>query len=207
MIEIRKIRPEDAEIAALLHMEGQPGTFLTTLGKDFLTALYTELGDSPWGLAFVATQDRNGEVVGIIAGSTDTHALFKDLIWKRGLHLAIPVLRRALGQPSLLTKVLQTLFYPNKLHAKPGDAEFLFIGVSGRARRQGIGTRMLEELIQACREQGATGLLSTVDVTNPRANPFHVKWGFKIIDSLLLYGRKMNLYYLPLEQDNKANEG
>lgn len=209
MIEIRRIRPEEASIAAALHVEGQPGTVLTTLGKEFLTALYAELDRSEHGLAFVAVSE--GRVVGIIAGSTDTRALFRDLVWKRGLRLALPVARRLLRKPALLWRVLQTLAYPNKLRAKTGDAEFLFIGVSSEMRRQGIASRMLEVLIAACKERGATGLLSTVEASNPRANPFHVKWGFEIIGHLKLYGRPMNLYYLPLvashPQEDPAGEG
>lgn len=202
MIEIRKLRREEAPVAADLHIEGQPGTVLTTLGKEFLTALYAELSDSQHGLALVAVQE--GQVVGIIAGATDTHALFKELIWKRGLRLAIPVARRLLRKPALLYRVLQTFTYPNKLRANPGDAEFLFMGVRSDMRRQGIASRMLEALIAALKERGATGLLSTVDVTNPRANPFHVKWGFQVIAQFDLYGRKMNLYYLPLKDKAPA---
>ena len=85
MIEIRELRPSDAHIAALLHQEGQPGTVLTALGIKFLNALYTKLGQSEVGIAFVATQD--GQVVGVIAGTTDTHALFRELIIKRGVSL------------------------------------------------------------------------------------------------------------------------
>jgi len=204
MIEIRTLRPEEAPIAADLHIEGQPGTVLTMLGKEFLTALYREINDSAYGLAFVATSE--DKVVGIIAGATDTGALFKDIILRRGIHLVWPVARRLLSKPALLWRVIQTFAYPGKLPERPGDAEFLFIGVSGEMRRHGIASQMLERLIAACQERGARGLLSTVDVTNPRANPFHVKRGFRIIDTFDLYGRKMNLYYLPFT-DQPAGEG
>ncbi len=204
MIEIRELRPEEASIAADLHIEGQPGTVLTALGKAFLQALYLEINDSPYGLAFVATSE--DKVVGIIAGATDTGALFKDIILRRGWHLVGPVARRLLSKPALLWRVIQTFAYPSKLSERPGNAEFLFIGVSGEMRRQGIASRMLGRLIAACKERGCQGLLSTVDVTNPRANPFHVKSGFSIIDTFDLYGRKMNLYYLPFT-DPSAGEG
>ena len=198
MIEIRELRSSDARIAALLHQEGQPGTVLTTLGAKFLTALYTNLGQSEVGIAFVATQE--SQVVGVIAGTTDTHALFRELGIRRGISLAIPIMGQLLKKPALAFRILQTFVYPSKLDSKPGEAEFLFIGVSSQVRRQGVGSRMFEALVQECRRRGASGLKSTVDVTNPHANAFHVKWGFEIVGSLDLYGRWMNLYYIDLQQ-------
>lgn len=198
MIKIRPLGPADAPAAAMLHQEGQPGTVLTALGARFLTALYTKLGQSDVGIAFVATQEE--QVVGVIAGTTDTHALFRELIVKRGVSLAIPIMGRLLRKPSLAFRVLQTFVYPSKLDTKPGEAEFLFIGVSSQVRRQGVGSRMFEALVQECRRRGATGLKSTVDVTNPHANAFHVTWGFDIVGSLNLYGRGMNLYYVDLQE-------
>ena len=40
MIEYRYLQPEDAEAAADIHIEGQPGTVLTQLGRPFLTEMY-----------------------------------------------------------------------------------------------------------------------------------------------------------------------
>ena len=205
MMEIRAMRPEDAHMAALLHMEGQPGTVLTALGEHFLTALYAKLCRSSHGIGFVATD--GDQVMGIIAGTTDTHALFRELILKEGLSLSMPVAAQLVRKPGLFFRVLQTFAYPNKLEAQPGEAEFLFIGVSSQARRHGLGSRMFQALVAECQRRGATGLKSTVDASNPHANAFHVKWGFEITNHFDLYGRKMNLYLLDLRQPPKTKEG
>ena len=209
-MEIRQIRPEDARAAASLHIEGQPGTFLTSLGEEFLTAFYAGLCDSRWGYSFVAVEGDNP--LGVIVGASDTRALFKEFITKRGVHLAIPVLRRLLSRPSLLGGVLQSFFYPSKVGAASGEdesgaaAEFLFIGVSVQARRQHIGSKMLHVLIEESRRRGCTALQSTVHVDNRESNAFHEKFGFQIVGSMELHGKKMNLYSLPLQEAKSGRE-
>jgi ribosomal protein S18 acetylase RimI-like enzyme len=195
-MEIRTLRQEDAHPAALLHIEGQPGTFLTALGPNFLDAFYTELGASTGAYGFVAVEA--DKVIGVVVGTTDTHALFKEIILKHGLRLALPALLSVLRHPGLFFSLLQSLFYPNKLDAKPGEAELLFIGIDAQARRHHIGTQLINTLIEESRRRGATALKITVDVGNPRANAFYQKNGLQVIGSFSLNGRKMNLYYMPL---------
>jgi ribosomal protein S18 acetylase RimI-like enzyme len=195
-MEIRSLQKGDAHPAALLHIEGQPGTFLTALGPGFLEAFYAELGGSKGAYGFVAVEA--AKIVGVVVGTTDTHALFKEIILKHGLRLVLPTLFSLLKHPGLLLSLFQSLLYPNKLDAKPGEAELLFIGVDTQMRRQNIGTQLINALIEESRRRGATALKITVDVGNPRANAFYQKNGLQIIGSFSLNGRKMNLYYMPL---------
>lgn len=195
-MQIRTLQKSDARPAALLHIEGQPGTFLTMLGPRFLEAFYAELGESENAYGFVAIEE--GRDIGVVVGTTDTHALFREIILKHGLHLALPTLFSLFKHPNLLFSLLQSLFYPNKLDAKPGEAELLFIGVDAQERRHHIGTQLINALIEESRRRGATALKITVDVGNPRANAFYQKNGLQVIGSFDLNGRKMNLYYMPL---------
>jgi ribosomal protein S18 acetylase RimI-like enzyme len=195
-MEIRRLQKSDAHPAALLHIEGQPGTFLTALGSGFLQAFYAELGTSEGAYGFVAVEGEN--VVGIVVGTTDTRALFKEIILKDGLRLALPTLFSQAKHPGLLFSLFQSLFYPNKLDAQPGEAELLFIGVDTQMRRHHVGTQLINALVEESRRRGATALKITVDVSNPRANAFYQKNGLQVIGSFSLNGRKMNLYYMPL---------
>ncbi len=197
-MEIRKVQREDARAAALLHIEGQPGTFLTTLGEGFLTAFYAGLSDSKWGYGYVAME--GDDALGVAIGTNDTHALFRELMTREGAHLALPTLCRLIRHPSLLAKVLQTFFYPDKLDIEPGEAELLFIGVRDQSRRRRIGTQLLDALSEESRRRGAIAFKVTVDAANSAANAFYVNYGFQIVGGFELYGRKMNLYYLPLAQ-------
>jgi len=203
-VPIREMRPEDAPAAASIHIEGQPGTFLSSLGEAFLRALYAELSCSPYGFGYVA--EEKGVVMGVVAATTDTPALFKDMALRRGWRLALPLVGRLLRHPSLIGKVLQTFTYPGKEGHRPGQGELLFIGVRGQARRQGTGSRLVEALVRGCRERGLTDLVVTVDASNEGANHFYIAKGFVYVKDFELYGRRMNLYHLDLKSYRKEGD-
>lgn len=190
---IQGLKAEHAPIAAEIHIEGQPGTFLTSLGKEFLTVLYAQICVSPWGFGYVALSD--GQVVGLVAAAVRTSALFKEIVWRRWFRLAWPLTRQLLRRPSLLTKTLQTFGYPGQESA---GAELLFIGVRARLRGQGIGRRLVEALVAGCRARSISSLEVTVDVANQGANRFYGRHGFQYQRTFELYGRQMNSYRLEL---------
>jgi ribosomal protein S18 acetylase RimI-like enzyme len=198
-VEIRRLRKEDAHAAALLHMEGQPGTFLTSLGEPFLTAFYAGFGDSQWGYGFMAW---DGDApVGVNVGTINTKKLFQEFVLKRGLLFVWPVLLQVVRRPALLKGILQTFAYPRKMNPRHGEAETLFLGVTERARRQHIGSRLHSATAKESRRRGATVLECTVDKTNERANIYHVKRGFKLVGAFDIYGRTMNIYAMPLNDE------
>lgn len=196
MIEIRTFRPEHASVAAQLHIEGQPGTFLTSMGDEFLTAFYAQLAVSDNGIGFVAVQ--GDKTVGVVVGTMSTSALFKELIIRRGLFLIWPVFKRLITKPSLIPMVIQTLLYPAKAQAKPAEAEMLYMGVTSDVRRQGIGTRIFEEMAWACQQRGAKLLELTVDASNTRAQNMYVKYGWEKAEEFQIYGRTMIIWHLDL---------
>lgn len=198
-MEIRRLRREDARAAALLHMEGQPGTFLTSLGEVFLTAFYAGFGDSKWGYGFMAW---DGDTpVGVNVGTINTKRLFEEFILRRGLLLAWTALRQVVRRPVLLKGILQTFAYPHKMDPRHGEAETLFLGVTERARRHHIGSRLHSATAEESRRRGATVLECTVDVTNERANAYHVRRGFRLVGAFDIYGRTMNVYAMPLNDE------
>lgn len=199
----RPLRAEDAFSAARIHEEGQPDTFLTNLGRPFLCALYRLMATAPQCEGYIAEQD--GEVVGVIVGTADTRALFRQLIWHSGRQLLPSVLRAILRHPSLLAKVLQTVRYSEHVGAGPGEAEVLFIGVAREWRRQGIGHSLLWTLADAYKTQGIRALGLTVDESNETAKRFYRRNGMRPIHAFRMYGRAMAWYRLPL--DALANQG
>ncbi len=108
--EIRPFAPEHAAAAAAIHAEGQPGTFLTSFGPSFLRALYSQMAQSAHSFGCVALD--GGEVIGVVTGTEDSGAVFRELILRRGLKLLLPVAGAVLRHPALLLKVLQTVMYP-----------------------------------------------------------------------------------------------
>ena len=200
LVEIQEFRPTHAPALAAIHMEGQPGTFLTLLGGEFLTALYTQIASSPLGFGHVALLD--GEVVGFVVATVDTGQLFKEMARRRWVHLAWPLFKRVARHPALFKRVLFALRYPEleqgEGEGEEGAAELLSIGVRADLRSRGIGGRLVEALVEECRARAIPALDVTVDTTNEGANRFYPRHGFRYRKTFKLYEREMHSYRLRL---------
>jgi len=185
-----------AAAAAELHIEGQPGTFLTALGPTFLTVLYRQLAISPSGFGFAAV-NTSDQVVGFVSATTDIGAFFKD-IWHYGHQLVIPLITRFLTRPGLIIRAFETLRYPGQT-GRDTRAELLSIMVRRECRGQSIGTRLLEALIAECRARGLREIAVTVDAANEGANRFYQNRGFRHHREFRLYCRTMNSYILEIQ--------
>lgn len=195
---IRPLAPEDATIAADLHIEGQPGTFLTSLGRRFLEALYAQMAVSSYCFGYVAVD--GDEVIGVVTGTTDSGAVFKELVLRRGYKLALPVLGSLLRHPSLIPKVVQTMLYPSQTHIEPGEAEMLYLATRSERRGEGIGRALWWAFADGLRERGYKRMGLCVDVANAHAVRFHERQGMDLIRTFTMYGREFRWYVLPLEK-------
>jgi ribosomal protein S18 acetylase RimI-like enzyme len=132
-------------------------------------------------------------------GTTDSGAIFKDLVWRHGPKLVLPVLGALVRHPSLFPKVIQTLIYPDKVEMDPETGEMLFIGVRSQHRGKGIGGMLFRVMEDALRERGVRFMGMTVDDGDEEANSFHRHNGMILQYSFMLYGRRMNWYLRPLD--------
>jgi ribosomal protein S18 acetylase RimI-like enzyme len=195
-LQIRPLVPQDATAAASIHAEGQPGTFLTSLGPAFLHALYGQMAVSPHCYGYVACE--GDEVVGVVVGTVDSGAVFKELIWRRGLQLALPVAWAWLRRPSLLSKIWQTLSYPSQSETAAGEAELYFIGVRQDRRGKGVGRSLFQALVQESQRRGMLAMGLMADATNEAAQRLYLHSGMEEIRRFTLYRRPMIWYRLPL---------
>ncbi|MCS7259813.1 MAG: GNAT family N-acetyltransferase [Anaerolineae bacterium] len=197
LTEIQPYTRAYARDAAEIHIEGQPGTFLTRLGKDFLIRLYELFAELPDVFGVVAV---NGEMVtGVGFAAMDTRQLFhtiKSRYWHR---LLWPVVRQVLRDPGLIGQLLQSIRYPSTLKPLPDEAEILFVGLRHSYMRQGIGPRILDQLLEEAYRRGAMRAVGTVEKKN-RA----VRWmiarlaGARVDQEIVLNGRKMLVYRVEL---------
>ncbi len=204
-MKIEPLQPRHAHVAALLHHDGQRHTFLGRMGVPFLTALYRELANSPWGFGVVAVED--DEVIGVATATRSIPALFRDLILRRGWALVGPTLAALCRSPSLIRHALETLTYPWKVgHVERGEFEFLFLGVRRDWWGKGVGNRLMDELVEECRRRGCRVFDSLVEEANPVTNQMHIRRGFQVKKKIVLYGRPMTIYSLPLEGTGQTHE-
>jgi GNAT superfamily N-acetyltransferase len=207
------MQPDHAPQVADIHIEGQPGTFLTRLGRGFLTALYAEISCSPYGFGVVAVE--GDLVVSVTVVSTSTPRLFADMKSRRAVRLILPILPQVFKHPALLKDIWHTWRYPSKSsasHAKqPGErrrkveAEFLFFGTRSEYRRQHIGTYLFDRAIAQAIRRGVRQISAVVDQKNERMvtgfTEHGSKYGIQDHDTVFLFGRPMYRLVMNVDED------
>jgi ribosomal protein S18 acetylase RimI-like enzyme len=208
---IRPLTRRDGRQVAQIHVEGQPGTFLTNLGEEFLAVLYEEIISSPWGLGVAAME--GDLMVGVAVITTSTRELFNYIKFKRSWRLLWPLLKQLVRNPGLVHNALQSLRYPQKMRASvetkresAGDnrAEYLFLGVRREFRRQHIGLQVFEASVEECRRHGANRLVALVDSENQRlkkgADKYAVRYHWRLLRTIELHGREMDVVLMDLDR-------
>lgn len=198
------LEPNQAADAAWLHMIGQPGSFLTSLGADVLTVLYAQLPRSEVGFGFAAVDPMQPQtLLGFVSATASIGALFLEMGTRRLPAFLPPLLRRFAHEPGLAMRAIQTGAYPF-LHAAPADdavspAELLSIMVQPTLRGVGIGALLVAALQSECVRRGMTALDVTVAAANQGAQRFYLRHGFGYMRTFSLYGQAMHLYRARLD--------
>ena len=190
--------------AAQLHVAGQPGTFLTTLGPNVLTALYRVLPKMRTGLGYAAVADAtqpDSPVLGFVSATTNVSKFFIEIGTTYVGTMLPPLTKRLARDPKLVLRTIQTATYPflvREQEAGPTHIEMLSIMVGPGQRNQGIGGKLIEAMVGACQERSIPSLNLTVDSQNVNAQRFYVRHGFIHHHDFNLYGRRMSQYRMPI---------
>ena len=208
-MQIIPLQPTHARAAARLHIAGQPGTFLTSLGPQVLTVFYESLPRAAVGLGFAAVD--NTQMLGFVSATTSVGRLFVELGTRRAGLFLPPLLACFARQPSLMLRSLETLFYPmvaarqshRQGHSDGPTAELLSIMVEPHARSHGVGAHLMAALTAECTRRQIELLDVTVDKANAGARRFYTRHGFSLMHDFTLYGRAMYQYQLALKPHEK----
>ncbi|MFH1370591.1 MAG: GNAT family N-acetyltransferase [Planctomycetota bacterium] len=203
-VRITALLPEHARAVAELHISGIHTGFISSLGVDFVTALYEAIAKSTYGYGFVAIM--SGRVVGFASFATDLGGLYKSVILKNGLRFIFSLARKMLS-PDAARKALETLFYPSRIkNMKLPAAEFLSMVVSADARRKGLAT----EFIKAGFGEGASRgieklkILAAVDIKP--INKLYEKLGFELVGQIDNHRVISNVYVARTDHFDVARE-
>ena len=132
------MRKEHARQAARLHIEGIHMGFISSLGVEFVTALYEAIAQSPESFGYVALKDQ--KVVGFASFTTNLNGLYRTIILKNGLRFFFLLSKRIFSW-RVNRKIFETLFYPSRVKKYNfPKAEFLSMAVSPEARGHGLAT-------------------------------------------------------------------
>lgn len=191
-IEIVKLLPEHASDVAKLHISGIATGFISSLGTKFVTALYQTVSKSKYGFGFVAIE--NGEIVGFSCFTTNLDKLYKSVILKGGLKLIFTVAWKMFSFEKI-KKVLETLFYPNRIKKMNlPSAEFLSMVISEQARGKGLATRLMSCGFDECAREGIEKIKIFAAVKIKAINKMYEKCGFELVGQMTNHGVVSNVY-------------
>jgi ribosomal protein S18 acetylase RimI-like enzyme len=185
-----------AKQVADLHAEGIATGFLSSLGRGFLTQLYTAIPRCPSGFGFVAL-DEHENVQGFIACAESTGALYKQALRRRAVQMAFPILR-FLVRPSVIKRLFNTLRYPSEVGDQVPPAELLSIVVTPALRGQGAGKALVAAATEEFRKRRIDRYKVAVWDQNERANAFYKSCGFEFALTREHHGLGMNVYVMDL---------
>lgn len=188
-----KTFPEAHDVASI-HAAEIEGSFLTELGRPFLNLLYEAILEDKLSVCFLAKED--GRVAGFVCGSLEPDRVQKTLLRKHFIKLPLLVGSRLLARPSLLRHILAMM-----KHMGAGEdpkPELLSIAVCRNSAAKGIGTKLLQSLIQFFEAQGVKHFKVIVD-ESLKANSFYIKRNFKLHARQEMLGKVMDVYIYTLQ--------
>lgn len=197
MIEYRYLQPEDADQAAEIHVEGQPGTVLTRLGRPFLAELYRAVCCSEWGEGIGAFD--NGRLVAQTAMAVSSAKFFAEFKRKHLWRVAGPVSMAVLKNPTILNDVVKGWSYADQTHSPEREGDVIFLGVTREYVRHGIAPEIVRHMFGWAESIGLISANFMVEKGNrpmrwmiSQLNELHVAHEFEA------YGRVMLFYKIPI---------
>lgn len=197
-MQIRRVAPQEREVIRRIveiHMETFEGFFLTFLGRGFLRQMYgAYCAHEASGL--LAAFDDRGEVVGFLAWSSQLSALYRQMIRTRLIPFAWYSLGALVRNPAVFMRLARAFLKPGEARRQEAYVELASIGVAPEAKRQGVGSALIEALKQRVDfGRYAYITLETDAKDNDAANCFYRHNGFALARSYTTHeGRAMNEY-------------
>jgi GNAT superfamily N-acetyltransferase len=188
----------DAQEIAEIHCEALADDFLPSLGKSFLTAFYRNILSFNIGFGVVFEKDHH--IAGFAIVTEDTKLFYKTLLSKHFWELTPKVLWALMKKPSLIKRLLETLFYGRRESSElDTEAELMVIVVRKDYQHQGIASRMLHFLNNELSLRGVKSYTVRTYAETTASNSFYTAKGFKRHDSYLMYNREWNVYKFDID--------
>jgi len=183
---------EHAHKVAALHIRGIHTGFISSLGSDFVTALYEAIaaGDNSFGFAI----EDDKKLLGFVAFSSNLNKLYKSIIMKKGFSFVL-LLAGRIFSIKRIRKIIETLLYPARTKkANLPAAELLSIVVDSHSRHQGLGTELVQKSFERCVQMGLDKVKVLVAADNYPAKSLYRKCGFRLVSQTKSHGVVSNIY-------------
>jgi ribosomal protein S18 acetylase RimI-like enzyme len=196
-----------AEQVARLHIEGISTGFISSLGTEFVTALYEAIAQSKTDFSFVTSLvSEDNKVLGFAAFTSNLGKLYKSVVLKKGARFAFLLAGKMLSLQRI-KKVFETLFYPSRIKKMNlPSAELLSIVVAPQARRLKLGTRLVQAGFDQCSKMGIDKVKVLVAAANEPANKLYLKCGFELAGQIDNHGICSNIYVARIAEQDQISK-
>ena len=196
---IKSLDVSDASQVARLHIEGIPTGFISSLGQEFVAALYEAVAEDKNSFGFVAVED--DKVLGFVAFSINLSRLYKHVATEKGFKFIFVLAKRILSL-RVIKKVWGNLFYPSKMKKMDlPDAELLSIAAAPEGRGRGIAKQLVDAGFEECRKRHIEKVKVLVAADNESANKLYQKCGFELNTQIDSHGVLSNVYVRDLTRE------
>lgn len=197
-----KLETKHAGQVARLHIEGISTGFISSLGIDFVTALYEGIIQRGTSFGFVTEE---GRVLGFVAFATNLGKLYKSIVLKEGSRFAF-ILASKMFSLQRIKKVFETLFYPSRIKKMNlPSAELLSIVVAPAVRKMGLGKQLVLRGFIEYQDNKTDEVKVLVAAENKAANKLYVKCGFEHAGQIDSHGVLSNIYVAKTGQDERSS--
>lgn len=197
MFEFRYLQPENAAAAAEIHIEGQPGTVLTLLGRRFLVELYRAVSCSQWGEGIGVFHE--GRLVAQTAMAVSSRKFFAEFkrryLWRAALPVAVSVAKH----PQIVANIVKGWNYAEETHSPEREGDVIFLGVKREYLRHGLGPEIVRHMFGWADLIGLKSANFMIEKGNrpmrwmiSQLKDLHIAYEFEA------YGRPMLFYKIPI---------
>jgi ribosomal protein S18 acetylase RimI-like enzyme len=189
----------DVDQVVNVHLSSFQGFFLTFLGPEFLSLLYTYMVSSSDGVGYVFMDD-DQRIVGFVCGSTQPSGFYKRFFKKQWLHIVLATLWPVVRNPSISPRLVWRVLRPPQASTDSGTATLLSIAVLREHQNKGVGKLLAQEFLSEMQRRGIERVNLTTDKEgNDAGNAFYQRLGFRLARSFVTpEGRWMNEYLITL---------
>ena len=200
--QIVEMLPGHAPEVARLHISGIATSFIGSLGKGFVTALYDAIARSDFSFGYVVK--KGDTIVGFASFTTDLDRLYKSVIRKKCVRFSFLLARKILSL-QVLRKAFETLFYPNRIKKMDlPPAEFLSMVIAPQARGKSLATTLVKKGFAEFDARGIKRIKIFAAVDIIAINKMYCKLGFDVVGQMKNHGVVTNVYVVPTNHFEKA---
>ena len=205
-----KMTRRQAPAVAALHRDSIRTGLTAWLGQRFCQVLYWGMANTPHSFVLVC-EDEKQKVLGFICCATNTSKMYKAVLARKFLLLAIVTAGKFITRPLVLKSIWTSLRRPKTFVS--GDfaqwdlpeAEVVSIAVLPETQGRGVGTQLVEAACREFRQRGLRRVRVWTSEDNLQATAFYQKQGFSLLGMRQHHTGGINVFVMDMADESDAD--